>query len=114
MAYESGFLEHRIIVKRKVEQEGSMGRNSSRYEYEPVCTLHANFSWTKGKKALQEGALDAYDTVMIRTRWSSKLTRDRFIEHEGRMYQILSFNGDKRQDEIQIIALEMATVKPND
>ena len=111
MAYESGFLDSIIIVKQKVEKEGGMGRNSSGYEYDTVCCLHANVRWNKGMKAMQAGALDAYDTVMIRTRWSSELTRDKFIEHEGTMYQITSYHSDKRANEIQIIAVEMPSQK---
>lgn len=87
-----------------------MGRNSSRYEYETVCCLWASVKWTKGMKAMQAGALDAYDTVMIRTRWSSELTRDKFIEHDGTMYQITSYHADKRANEIQIVAVEMVSV----
>lgn len=109
MGYSSGFLDSRIIVKRKVEKEGGMGRNSSRYTYEDVCCLWAAVKWTKGMKAMHEGALDSYDTVMIRTRWTEDLTRDKFIEHEGVLYQITSFHGDKRANEIQIIAAETKT-----
>ena len=109
MAYSSGFLDSRIIVKRKVEKEGGMGRNSSRYTFEDVCCLWASVKWTKGMKAMHEGALDSYDTVMIRTRWTEDLTRDKFIEHEGTLYQITSFHGDKRANEIQIIAAEIKT-----
>ena len=109
MAYSSGFLDSRIIVKRKVEKEGGMGRNSSRYTYEDVCYLWASVKWTKGMKAMHEGALDSYDTVMFRTRWTEDLTRDKFIEYEGTLYQITSFHGDKRANEIQIIAAETKT-----
>lgn len=109
MGYSSGFLDSRIIVKRKVEKEGGMGRNSSRYTYENVCCPWASVKWIKGMKAAREGALDSYDTVMIRTRWTEDLTRDKFIEHEGTLYQITSFHGNKRANEIQIIAAETKT-----
>ena len=58
---------------------------------------------------MHEGALDYYDTVMVRTRWTEDLTRDKFIEHEGVLYQIASLHGDKRANEIQIIAAETKT-----
>lgn len=107
MAYQSGFLDKRIIVKQKVEREGGFGRNSSRYEYETVCCLWANVKWTKGVKAMQAGALDAYDTVMFRTHYSNELTRDKFIEHDNTLYQIMSYHADKKANEIQIIAVEL-------
>ena len=107
MGYSSGFLNHRIMVKRKVEKEGSMGRNSSKYEFEDVVCLWANYKFNKGVKAMHEGALDAYDTVMFRTRWTPDLTRDSFIECEGVIYQVISFNADKIANEIQITATEV-------
>ena len=107
MAYQSGFLNHRVIVKRKVEKEGGMGRNSSKYEFEDVCCLWANYKFNKGVKAMREGALDAYDTVIFRMRWTPDLTRDSFIECEGVIYQVISFNADKIANEIQITATEV-------
>lgn len=109
MGYSSGFLDSRIIVKRKVEKEGGMGRNSFKYAYEDVCSLWASVKGIKGMKAMHEGALDSYDTVMIRTRWTEDVTRDKFIEHEGALYQIQNLHGDKHANEIQIIAVEMKT-----
>ena len=107
MAYSSGFLNSRIQVMQKIQKKGAMGVNSAQASYEPVCCLWANVAWSKGMKSMREGALDAYDTVMIRTRWAPELTRDKFIEHEGTMYQIMSLKGDRRANEIQIVATEI-------
>ena len=64
-------------------------------------------SWSKGSKALREGALDAYDTVMIRMRYNDVVTRDSRLQHGGVTYQIQSFYPDHQENTIQITATEI-------
>lgn len=108
MSYSTGFLRDRIQVLRRVIPEGSKyGKAGGKPTYEVVACLWANWAWTKGVKAMREGALDAYDTVMVRTRYTCELTRDSFIGHEGRIYQIHSFNASLVDNTIQITAIEI-------
>ena len=58
-------------------------------------------------KALREGALDAYDTVIIRMRWNNVVTRDSRLECEGVTYQIQSLHADRQDNTIQITATEI-------
>jgi hypothetical protein len=58
-------------------------------------------------KSLREGALDAYDTVIIRMRYNKIVTRDSLLVHDGRTYQIQSFHRDMRENIVQITAVEM-------
>jgi hypothetical protein len=57
-------------------------------------------------KSLREGALDAYDTVIIRMRYNKIVTRDSLLVHDGRTYQIQSFHRDMRENIVQITAVE--------
>lgn len=94
---------------KRVTADGKFGPRSGKPTYEPVVCLWANVTWSKGAKAIREGALDAYDTVLIRTRWTNQLTRDSFIGYEGHIYQILSYHASKQENTIQITAQEIVT-----
>ena len=78
-------------------------------EYEQVACVHADLTWKKGQKSLNEGALDNKDTVMIRMRWNNIVKRDSLLECEGVTYQIQSLHADRMDDTIQITATEMTT-----
>ena len=75
--------------------------------YEEVGCVHANVTWKKGQKALNEGALDAQDTVLIRMRWNNIINRFSRLECDGVTYQIQSLHADRMEDTIQITATEI-------
>lgn len=105
MGYSAGFLNRRVaILNKKSPSERAFGETT---EYETVACVHANVTWSKGVKALHEGALDAYDTVLIRMRWNNIVSRDSLIVHDGTTYQIISFHVDRRENTIQITAQEI-------
>ena len=111
MAYSTGMLNKRIQIYQRAE-EGSdpKGKNfgkSGQPKYQLLGDFWANETFSKGVKALQEGALDAYDTVMFRLRWHGCIDRWCLIWYNGRFYQIQSFNADQQQNQIQITAVEM-------
>lgn len=108
MSYSSGMLRDLVDIYNRTETDGSnaWGENTG---FRRVATLHASISFNRGLKAMREGALDAYDMVMIRMRWNQHVTRDSQIEHNGTRYQILSFNADRHSDTIQITAQEITT-----
>jgi hypothetical protein len=64
-------------------------------------------------KSLREGALDAYDTVIIRMRYNKIVTRDSLLVHDGRTYQIQSFHRDQRENIVQITAVEVVDQQVN-
>ena len=76
-------------------------------EYQDVATVHAAKTWKHGAKAMREGALDAYDSVIFRMNWNNIVTRDSLLVCDGKTYQVLSLNGDRRQNEIEILAQEI-------
>lgn len=102
MAYQSGFLHNRVTIWNKVVSTG-FGDTTS---WQDVGTVWANVTFSRGMKSLREGALDAYDTVIIRMRYNKIVTRDSLLVHDGRTYQIQSFHRDQRENIVQITAVE--------
>ena len=103
MGYSSGMLKYRVTVLNKQVATG-FGETTS---YQPAATVWADVTWSKGAKALREGALDAYDTVMIRMRWNNVVTRDSRLQHGDVTYQIQSLHADRQENTIQITATEI-------
>ena len=103
MAYTSGLLKYRVTILNK-QVAAVFGETTS---YQPAATVWADVTWKKGQKALNEGALDAQDTVLIRMRWNNIVTRDSQLQHDGVTYQIQSFHRDYQENIIQITATEI-------
>ena len=98
-------LNHMVaILKKKDADKLDFGE---KVEYEQVSCVHANLTWKKGQKALNEGALDAQDTVMFRMRWNSIVTRDCRLQCEDVTYQIQSLHADRLENTLQITATEI-------
>ena len=105
MGYSASILRwHVAILKKKEPAEKAFGEKT---EYEQVACVHANLTWKKGQKALNEGALDNVDTVMFRMRWNNIITRDCLLECDGVTYQIQSLHADRQENTIQITATEI-------
>ena len=105
MAYTSGLLKYRVKILNKVRPtQGDFGATT---RYAEAAEVWADVTWKKGQKALNEGALDAQDTVLIRMRWNKIVTRDSQLQHDGVTYQIQSFHRDYQENIIQITATEI-------
>jgi SPP1 family predicted phage head-tail adaptor len=112
MGYSAGIMNHRItFAKRTTAEAGRHGLDSGGVKYTVVCAVCASKTFNKGTKAMREGAMDAYDTVMFRLHWRNDIDRWCIIRCEGRWYQIESFNDDFRDNKIQITAREMPNQK---
>jgi hypothetical protein len=74
-------------------------------------SLWSSYEFSKGTRALREGALDAYDSVIFRMNFSANvaITRESLIECDGKVYQVQSLNSDHRENKIIIRATEMTT-----
>ena len=113
MGYSSGILKYRVTILNK-QVSGTFGETTA---YQRAATVWADVTWSKGVKSLREGALDAYDTVIIRMRYNQIVTRDSLLVYDDRTYQIQSFHRDQRENIVQITAVEMVqppTLLPND
>lgn len=105
MGYSTNILRWQVaILKKKEPAEKAFGETT---EYEQVACVHANMTWKKGQKSLNEGALNSMDTVMFRMRWNNIVTRDCQLECEGVTYQIQSMHADRKENTIQITATEI-------
>ena len=108
MAYSAGLLNKRItIYKRKAAVVGPYGIDSAGVKYQTLCNVWAAEDFNRGTKALREGAVDAYDTVMFRFRYRSDVDRWCLIKYQGKFYQIQSFNADYQSNQIQVTAIEL-------
>ncbi len=79
--------------------------------YRREGALWSSYKFNKGTKALREGALDAYNTVVFQMNFSAnvKITRESLIECQGKIFQIQSLNDDQRENKIVVTATEMTT-----
>ena len=105
MGYSAGMLKHRVVILNK--KDADKIPFGAKVEYEQVACVHADVTWSKGVKSLREGALDAYDTVLIRMRWNNIVTRESLLECDGVRYQIQSLHADRHENIVQITATEI-------
>jgi hypothetical protein len=107
--FNSGMRNHRVTVLNKVAPaERAFGEKTG---YRRDGSLWSSYEFSKGTKALREGSLDAYDSVIFRMNFSSNLTitRESLIECQGKIFQIQSLNSDYTENKIIIRATEMTT-----
>ena len=115
MGYSAGMLNYLItFAKRTKAESGKHGLDSGGIKYEIACTnVPAAKTFNKGAKAMNEGAVDAYDVVIFRLQWRRDIDRWCIIKCDGVWYQIESFNADYTENQIQITAREMPNQKVN-
>lgn len=105
MAYSTGLLNDRVKILNKVRPtQGDFGATT---RYAEAAEVWAGVTWNKGVKSLREGALDAYDTIMVRMRYNTVVSRESRLEHDGVTYQIQSIHRDRQDNTIQITATEV-------
>ena len=100
------------VAKRTVDESATFGK-SGQSKYEILGTFWMAETFTKGVKAMHEGALDAYDTVMFRCRYNANIDRWCLLKYHGKWYQITSFNEDYQENQIQMTAVELANQQVN-
>ena len=106
MAYSTGLLNKRIQVHNPATAiDGDYGRVGGGYTY--VTSLWASVDWSRGTHAMRQGALDAYDTIMIRCRYCAQISKDSHIKYDDRMYQIETIHQDLMKNTCQITASEL-------
>lgn len=108
MAYSSGYLHNIVTIRNKVVATG-FGETTS---WQDAGCVHARKVWKSGNKVLRESVLDAIDVVIFRMRWNNIVTRDSLLVCEGKTYQILSLEGDRQENQIEIKAQEVVQGAP--
>lgn len=107
MPYSSGMIDERVAVLNPTdEQRGEFGKSSAGRKYQYAGTVWASVTFSKGVLSMREGALDAYDTVLIRMRWNDFIQRRSMLVWDARTWEIKSFNRKYKDNEIQITATE--------
>ena len=108
MGYSAGILNDKVTVLTPPPYvDSAAGRNAEGVECQEGATLWANVTWNKGVKAMREGALDAYDRIMVRLRWTSSVTRECRLRWRGRIFAIESFFDSYEENSIQMTAVEL-------
>ena len=83
-------LRDRITIQnRKAATQSKFGIDSAGVEYEDIATIWAAVDFVRGKRSMQEGAIDVYGVVMVRCRYNSYINERSRIVHEGKTYQVL-------------------------
>ena len=109
-------MNKRVIVAKRYNDPNNNADNfgkSGQPKYELLGTFWMAETFTKGVKAMHEGALDAYDTVMFRCRYNKDIDRWCLLKYHGKWYQITSFNEDYQENQIQMTAVELANQQVN-
>ena len=106
-------MNKRVTVARRVTDTQNDVRKSGQPKYEILGTFWMSETFSKGAKALHEGALDAYDTVMFRCRYNKDIDRWCLLQYNCKWYQITSFNEDYHDNQLQMTAVELANQQVN-
>ena len=102
---------HRVTILNKVQpSERQFGEKTG---YRRDGSLWSSYEFSKGTRALREGALDAYDTVMFRCRYNKQLDRWCLLKYNEKWYQITSFQEDYQENQIQMLATELTNQQVN-
>ena len=113
MSYSTGLMKYRVTVAKRYQDTQETFGKSGQPKYEILGTFWMAETFTKGVKAMHEGALDAYDTVMFRCRYNANIDRWCLLKYRGKWYQITSFNEDYQDNQIQMTAVELANQQVN-
>jgi len=108
MSYQAGFRNERVTIRNKVVAT-AFGETTT---WQDVATVWAAKTWKTGARAMREGALDAYDKVLFRMNWNDIVTRESLLVCEGKTYQVLSLEGQRQRNEIEILAQEVVQESP--
>lgn len=107
MAYSTGMLKHRITIQnRKAAKQSKFGLDASGPEYEDIATIWAAVDFVRGKRSMQEGALDVYGVVMVRCRYTPLINERSRIVYEGKTYNVLgeTLHTDRQDNIVQFNA----------
>ena len=113
MTYSTGMMNKRVVVAKRAADDGKSFGKAGQPKYELLGTFWMAETFNKGVKAMHEGALDAYDTVMFRCRFNKHIDRWCLLQYRGKWYQITSFNEDYQDNQIQMTAVEMVNQEVN-
>ena len=106
-------MNKRVTVAKRISDDSATFGKSGQPKYELLGTFWMAETFTKGVKAMHEGALDAYNTVMFRCRFNAQIDRWCLLQYNNKWYQITSLQDDYMANQIQMIATELINQKVN-
>ena len=106
--FSRGFLDKIIEVWKPVRTASDYGGTTVQYQKDFECWANADYS--HGKRAMNQGQLDVYQTLMVRCDYWDNLSIRNRLKIEGRYYVIDSFNADKHENETQITCFEVEDI----
>jgi hypothetical protein len=113
MAYPTGMMNKRVKVAKRVTNQSADFGKTGQPKYEILGTFWMAETFNKGAKSMNNGVLEAYDTVMFRCRYIEQLDRWCLLQYHGKWYQITSFNEDYQENQIQMTATELSNQQVN-
>lgn len=114
--FSSGLRRYRIMILNRAEAvAGKFGLDSAGVEWIESGEVWADVTWTKGKAAMNVGALDAYAVKMFRINWNDFTTERSRIVYDGKTYQILpeTFHRSHFDNTIQFHAQLLVNLNEN-
>lgn len=87
---------------KRATEAAEFGKDRS-YVY--AGTVWAGVDYSRGTMSLREGALDAYDRLVIRMRYNKVIDPFCMVVYNGRTFQIESFNEDDHDNQIQLVVV---------
>ena len=104
--YSSTILTSRVYFhhtpKHTLTPYGRETEDSGAYQ-----AVWANVTFSRGVKSLREGAMDAYNTILIRCAYLEAVNRDTLVRYNDTYYRIDSLNKDYHRQEMQLTCTEV-------
>ncbi|MCD8207516.1 MAG: head-tail adaptor protein [Bacteroidales bacterium] len=104
MSYGSGMLKRRVRIIHPRRVDGLTGEGTG---WEWGHWIWAAVDWSRGTRALRQGEVEAYDVVMVRTRWHGNIDRYCRLWYDGQYFAVDNFHADRQANTIQITAVEI-------
>ena len=107
MAYTTGLMDKRITILNRTEAVSSRwGMDGEGVVWESAGIFWAGVDWTRGKQAMNVGALDAYACILVRMRYTDKVGMRSRIVWDNVTYQIIpeTFHRNYLENTIQFNA----------
>lgn len=108
MSYPRGNMDKRVKLYAPVRQDSLYGQ--AQVQYRHVATVWAWVTWTRGARAMQNGHMEVYQSIMVRSDIHAELTRYTRLEVQGKFYVIDSINEDEAKNECQVTAFEVESI----
>lgn len=115
MGYSSGLLEDRVtVLNRKEADTNRFGLDAAGIEWESYGIVDADVTWSKGKRAMNVGAIDAYAYILVRMRWHGIINMRSRIVYNDQQYAIIpeTYHADYRDNTIQFNAQLLVNETP--